>query len=122
MNAQLHVTGFAQKTRYKDMGPFLTGIADEILDSNWKLVFESVNPDVEVYMGDIIKSILTPIFDKIALEEFFNGQSALEVNPIVSDSTAISSSSSSIQKLTCSALIWCTLLFSISHFDYKSIS
>lgn len=74
----MNVTHFTQKSRFQDIGPFVKGILDEILESNWRILLESINPDVEIYMGDIIQAICTPIFDEYAIEAFFEGQSFFE--------------------------------------------
>lgn len=111
LNIQLHITHLKVNGTYENIGPFLSGILEEIIDSNWKILVESINPDLEIYMGDIIKSAFTPIFDKIALEEFYDGQSDLEAFSIVFDPKDSSSSSSSVvQKLISCAVIWSTLL------------
>lgn len=124
MHLKLHVTHFTLNTRYENIGPFLSGFADAIMDSNWKLLLESINPDLEIYMGDVIKSFFTPIFNKIPLEEFSDGQSVLEAYPVVSDSkspmsSSSSSDSSSVRKLSSSAFVWTTLLFALT-FQRKS--
>ena len=109
LNLQLHVTHLKHKSTLKDIGPFITGILFEIAESNWKLLLEFIIDDLEVNLVDVIKSFFTPIFDKISLEEFSDGQSNLETLSVVSDSKSSSSNSSSsnnAQKLTSSILAW----------------
>lgn len=108
IHLQLLVTHLTLKGTYEDVGPFISGIINEILDSNWKILMESMIPDMEVYMGDIIKSFFIPIFDKIALEDFSDGQSFLETYPVELDSDSPSSISSStvVQKSISNALVW----------------
>lgn len=117
VHLKLHITQFTQKSTYEDIGPFVSGIADDVLESNWKFLLESINPDLEIHIGDMVKSIFTPIFDNIALGEFYDGQPFLEAYPIVSDSenpNSSSSSSSVVQISISSTVFWSVLLFSIS--------
>lgn len=119
MHPQLHIARIKYNATFDDIGPFISGIIYEIVDSNWKLLMESVKPDLEVYMGDIIESFFIPIFDKIALEEFSDGQSDLEAYSHLSDSKNPSNSSSSsgssvvVHQLTFSALACSVAIFSL---------
>lgn len=121
LNIQLHVTHLTLNATYEDVGSFFSGIMDELMVSNWELLIESIIPDMEKYMGDIIKSFFEPIFDKIALEDFSDGQSFLETYPVELDSDSLSRISSSnssggsssrgeVQKSIFSSLVWIALL------------
>lgn len=109
MHLQYFVTNTIQKSTYEDIGPFLSGIIDEVMDSNLKILFESILPDLEMHIGDIIKSLFGLMFDKIALEEFYDEESDLEAYPVLSDlknpSSSSSSSGSVIHKLHSRVLI-----------------
>lgn len=121
MQPQFNFTHITSHVQLDDIGSFINGVVDEILESNSEILLKSIKPDLEKYIGEIIKSIAKPIFDNYALEEFSDGQSVLETYPKTSNSNSRNSrkrsssnrSSFVVEKMTSSALIWRMLLFAL---------
>lgn len=90
-----------------------------MLDSNWRHLLDSIDADLEIHIGNIIKSILGPIFDEVAITEFTYESSDLDENPV--ELVPQNSNSSSVaQKLAFSLLTW-SLALSSRMFQYFNI-
>lgn len=51
--------------------PFFTKAIQRTVNAHWQLIFVDLKPQLEIIVGDIIKSVMTPIFDKFAIQDFF---------------------------------------------------
>lgn len=112
MHPQLHVSHLSQQIKYENIGSFVGHIANGIFDSNWEKLLETINSDLEIHIAEVIKSILAPIFDEVAINEFTYRKSILETKLIdwVSQNPRSSSSSKVVEKLTFSLFALSLLL------------
>lgn len=112
VHSQLNVPELTQHAKYENIGPFLSNIANGVLDSNWKHLLDSISSDLESHIGNIIKAILGPIFDEIPITEFTHEHTDSEEDSAALElqNLSISRSSSVVEKLTFSLLTW-SLLF-----------
>lgn len=135
----MNVSHSIQHVKFENIGPFITHISNEILESNWRELFTSIKSDLKIHISNIVKSVLDPIFDEIAITEITYEQTELEMNRLIesaqrissnrstnstqssnSRSSRISSSSSSsvVQKLPFILLV-CSLLLSTRNMQYS---
>lgn len=110
--SKLNVPDLTQHVEYENIGPFISHVANGMLDSNWRHLLDSISADLEIHIGDIIKSILGPIFDEVAITEFIYESSDLDKNPVELVLQNSSSSSGVAQKLALSLLTWSLALSS----------
>lgn len=108
VHSQLNIPHLTQHSKYENISPFITHVANGILDSNWKHLLDSISSDLETHIANIIKAILEPIFDKITVTEFIFEQTEPEANPVESvlQNQSRSSSVSLVQIFTVSLFAW----------------
>lgn len=117
VHPQLHIAHLSADIEYENIGPFVSHIANGLFDSNWRKLLETINPDLELHIGDVIKLILVPIFDEVAINELIYKKSILRTILIdwISDKSS-SRSGSVVQKLAF-GLFACSLLISTRTFQ-----
>lgn len=83
VQSQVNVSHSMQHIKYDNIGPFITHFSNELLKSNWRELFESIKPNLEIHISDIIQSVIKPILDEVAITEFTYEQSELEMNRLI---------------------------------------
>lgn len=70
-SVQLHlnVSHFSMDFKSKSIHPTINNIANKVINANWKLLKTEIDSDLEKYIGDVIKSIIVPITDKISIQD-----------------------------------------------------
>lgn len=48
----------------------INSLFDSVINSNWQRIVKSIDPLLKKYIAEMIKSILSPILDKIAIQDF----------------------------------------------------
>lgn len=69
VHLHLKVTNFSMDFKSKSLHPTINNIANKVINANWKLLKAEIDHDLEKYIGDVIKSIIVPITDKIAIQD-----------------------------------------------------
>lgn len=65
----MKVSNFAMVFESKSLNPTVNNIANKVINANWKRLKAEIDNDLERYIGDVIKSIIVPITDKIAIQD-----------------------------------------------------
>lgn len=70
-SVQLHlkVSNFSMDFKSKSIHPTINNIANKVINANWKILKAEIDHDLERYIGDVIKSIIVPITDKISIQD-----------------------------------------------------
>ena len=70
-SVQLHlkVSNLSMDFKSKSLNPTINKIANKVINANWKLLKAEIDNDLEKYISDVIKSIIVPITDKIAIQD-----------------------------------------------------
>lgn len=70
-NVHLHlkVSNFAMDFKSTSLHPTINNIANRVINANWERLKAEIDNDLERYIGDVIKSIIVPITDKIAIQD-----------------------------------------------------
>lgn len=116
VHSKLNVPDLTQHVEYENIGPFISHVANGMLDSNWRHLLDSINADLEIHIGNIVKSILGPIFDEVAITEFTYESSDLDENPV--ESVPQNSNSSSVAQKLAFSLLTGSLALSSRMFQY----
>lgn len=53
----------------ENINPFINGMINSAININWQLLIMVVGPFLKKYIGEMIISIITPILDKIAIQD-----------------------------------------------------
>lgn len=69
VHLHLEVSNLSMDFKSKSLSPIINNIANKVLNANWKLLKAEIDNDLERYIGDVIKSIIVPITDKIAIQD-----------------------------------------------------
>lgn len=67
----LKLTGFSVQFKSKTGNPVVEDTVNKVINENWREIYAELKPDLEKNVGDVIKAIMTPLFDKVPYEEFF---------------------------------------------------
>lgn len=70
-NVHLHlkVSNFSMDFKSTSLHPTINNIANKVINANWERLKAEIDNDLERYIGDVIKSIIVPITDKIAIQD-----------------------------------------------------
>lgn len=69
VHLHLKVSHFSMDFKSKSIHPTINNIANKVINANWKLLKAEIDSDLEKYIGDVIKSIIVPITDKISIQD-----------------------------------------------------
>lgn len=67
----LKLTGFSVQFKSKTGNPTIENTINKVINENWREIYNELKPDLELNVGDVIKSIITPLFDSVPYQEFF---------------------------------------------------
>lgn len=62
---------FSFKFESETVVPFIAEMINRFVNANWKLFYKETEPQFKNILGEIIQTILTPIFKKIVIRDFF---------------------------------------------------
>lgn len=70
-NVQLHmkVSNLTMDFKSNSLNPTINNIANRVLNANWERLKAEIDKDLEKYVGDVIKSIIVPITEKIPIQD-----------------------------------------------------
>lgn len=73
-SVQLHlnVSKFSMDFKSKSVHPTINNIVNKVINAHWKLLKAEIDNDLERYIGDVIKSIIVPITDKISIQDLLH--------------------------------------------------
>lgn len=55
----------------KELSPFITTLINKCINTQWRSYYEDIQDDFEYFTGRMIQSIISPFFDKIAIQDCF---------------------------------------------------
>lgn len=47
-------------------------LVDGTINSNWRILKPMIDPTINRFIGEILEDVVTPIFNEIPLQDFFN--------------------------------------------------
>lgn len=70
LQPKLKIGKFFLKSNCKNVSSFISRMIDEAINLSWKIFLKAFEPDLNKYIGELVLSIVSPIFDKIPIEDF----------------------------------------------------
>lgn len=67
----LKLTNFSVQFKSKTGNPTVENTINKVINENWRELYAELKPDLEKNVGEVIKSIMSPLFDKVPYQEFF---------------------------------------------------
>lgn len=67
----LKLTNFSVQFKSKTGNPTIEDTVNKVINENWREIYAELKPDLEKNVGDVIKSIMIPLFDRVPYQEFF---------------------------------------------------
>lgn len=55
----------------KNLYGWINDELNKVLNANWEILKAELDNSLDIYIGDIIKSILQPILNEVAVQDFF---------------------------------------------------
>lgn len=63
---------FKMNHRYKNVPSFITNMINKIINSSWKMIKPLMDHTINRFVRETLNSIVTPMFNEISLQDFFN--------------------------------------------------
>lgn len=67
---KLKIDKFLLKSNCKNIAPFISKMIDEAINLSWKFFLKAFEPYLNKYIGELVMSVVSPILDKIPIEDF----------------------------------------------------
>lgn len=67
----MKLTNFSVQFKSKTGNPTIENTINQVINENWREIYAELKPDLEKNVGEVIKSIMTPLFDRVPYQEFF---------------------------------------------------
>lgn len=68
---QMDLSHFSLASKYKSIPQFITQQINNVLNASWRLLKADIDPTLKKFFGNVIQSIITPMFDAITIQNFF---------------------------------------------------
>lgn len=66
-----HFENYSVKFESNTTSPFVAHTVNRAINANWKLLSVEVRPHLEKVLGEIMQTIITPILNRMAIQDFF---------------------------------------------------
>lgn len=78
-NVRVHMklSKFSVNFDSKTGNPTINDTINKAINENWREIYGELKPDLEKNIGDVIKALISPIFEDIPYQEFFLHWNAL---------------------------------------------
>lgn len=73
-NVHTHVNNVGQysmKLESPEAMPLAIATVNRIVNTNWRVLYVETKPQLESIIGEIVEAFLTPIFNTIPIQDFF---------------------------------------------------
>lgn len=67
----LKISNFSVQFKSKTGNPTVNDTVNKVINDNWREIYAELKQDLEKNVGDVIKSIISPLFDEIPYQDFF---------------------------------------------------
>lgn len=57
---------------YEDIPLFLSSMVNRVVNANWRIFKPIIEPSAAIFGKGVLKSTFTPIFERFAMQDFFN--------------------------------------------------
>lgn len=71
MFVSYEVSYFKTDYKYYNVPSTITNMVTGIVNSNWKLFKPLVDPTLNRFMSEMLRSVVTPMFDSVSFQDFF---------------------------------------------------
>lgn len=71
VRAHLKISNFSVHFNSKTGNPAVNDTVNKVINENWREIYAELKQDLEKNVGDVIKSIIAPLFDEIPYQDFF---------------------------------------------------
>lgn len=71
VKAHLSVSRMKLNTKCKNIPGWINGAMNNLLNEHWKILIAELNDSLDKYVGNIIRSILQPILNQVAVQDFY---------------------------------------------------
>lgn len=71
VRAHMKLSKFAVEFKSKTGNSEINNTINKVINENWRDIFAALKPDLERNIGDVVKSIVAPLFEQIPYEDFF---------------------------------------------------
>lgn len=73
-NVRVHIklTKFSVDFKSKTGNPAINDTINKAINENWREIYAELKQDLEKSIADVIKALVSPIFDEIPYQEFFS--------------------------------------------------
>lgn len=72
-NVRVHskLSKFHVEFKPKSGNPTVNDSINKVINENWREIYAELKPDLEKNIGEVVKSIVAPLFAEIPYQEFF---------------------------------------------------
>lgn len=71
VKAHLNISRMKLNAKCKNIPGWINDAMNNLLNDNWKILKAELDDSLDLYIGNIIRSILQPILNKVAVEDFY---------------------------------------------------
>lgn len=71
INAHMETSHMKLDTKCKNLYGWVNNKMNNIFNSHWQLFKSELDASLDKYIGDIISAILTPVLDRVAVQDLF---------------------------------------------------
>lgn len=70
---RLDLSDFNVDYKYENIPLLVTNTLNSVLNLNWKILKAEIDPTMRAFIGTVVKSIVTPMNDAVAIQDLFQG-------------------------------------------------
>lgn len=71
VRVHLKLKKFHVEFNSKTGNPTINDTINKAINENWREIYSELKPDLEKNIGDVVKTLVSPLFDEIAYKDFF---------------------------------------------------
>lgn len=72
MSLDFIISEIKMEFKYPNIASPITNMVDGVVNSNWKILKSMLDPTLKRFLCGMIKAVITPMFNEIPLQCFFN--------------------------------------------------
>lgn len=71
VNTKFEIDNIATHFHSESLNAIINGLVNKIVSTNWRGFYRELKSELEDYICRIVQTIISPVVDKIALQDFF---------------------------------------------------
>lgn len=68
---RMDLSDFSVASNYERIPTFITQLVNNVINANWRILKANTDPYLKKFFSSVIKSIVSPMFDAITIQNFF---------------------------------------------------